>query len=282
MEVAGVVLIIVVGFSVPAAPVAGTNPDGASSFGMAMVFVLLTYGGWNEAAYVSTELRDVKRNMAKALVLSIAVVTALYLTVNWVYLRALGLAGASASGQIAADVMSLAFGDYGARAIGILVAISSLTSANASILTGGRSSYAFGGDYRAFSFLDRWDDARRTPTRALFLQAAIAMALVGLGAATRGDSISQSALSTVIDYTAPVFWLFFTLTGIALFVLRRREPQAERPFRVPLYPLTPLLFCLSTAYLLYSSLAYVRTGAVAGVVVLAVGAVVMFLVDTRK
>jgi amino acid transporter len=105
---------------------------------------------------------------------------------------------------------------------------------------------------------------------------------VGLGAATRGASIDESALRTIIDYTAPVFWLFFMLAGFALIVLRLREPNVERPFRTPLYPITPLLFCASAGYLLYSSLAYVRTGAMVGVAVLAVGAVVMLLVDTRK
>jgi APA family basic amino acid/polyamine antiporter len=60
-----------------------------------------------------------------------------------------------------------------------------------------------------------------------------------------------------VEFTAPVFWLFFLLTGLALFVLRRREPHAERPFRVPLYPLLPLLFCATCAYMLWSSLSYV-------------------------
>jgi amino acid transporter len=278
MEVLGVLLVIVVGLSVPPAAAAPTASAASSNFGLAMVFVLLTYGGWNEAAYLSTELRDVKRNMLKALVASLAIVTFLYLTVNWVYLRALGLAGAGQSGQIAADVMRLAFGDPGARFIGVLVAIASLTSANASILTGARSSYALGRDVPAFSSLGRWSSRGETPVRALIVQGVITLALVFLGAATRGSSINESALRTIIDYTAPVFWLFFLMTGVALFVLRLREPAAERPFRVPLYPVTPLLFCLAAAYLLYSSLDYVRIGAVAGLAVLAAGVVVMFLV----
>ena len=282
LEVLGLVLVIVMGLRLSPAASAPPAEPSTPALGLAMVFVLLTYGGWNEAAYVSKELRDVKRNMVRALVISLAVVTVLYVVVNWVYLRALGLSGAAQSGQIAADMMRLALGDPGARVIGVLVAIASLTSANASILTGGRSSYAFGKDFRTFGFLGQWSGRGQTPVQALVLQSVITLLLVGLGAATRGSNINESALRTMIDYTAPVFWLFFFFTGGALFVLRRREPTAERPFRVPLYPIIPALFCAAAAYLLYSSLAYVRTGAVAGVVVLAVGAAVMFVVDTRK
>jgi amino acid transporter len=83
----------------------------------------------------------------------------------------------------------------------------------------------------------------------------------------------------MVDYTAPVFWLFFLLTGIAFFVLRRKDRTTNRPFRVPLYPLPPIVFCIMCAYLLYSSLAYARIGAMAGVAVLAVGALLLLFVE---
>lgn len=283
LEVSGVILIIAVGLlATPAVPAATEQTGSGSSFGLAMVFVLLTYGGWNEAAYISAELRDVKRNMVKALVGSIALVTALYVAINWAYLRALGLSAAGQSGQIAADVMRLGLGETGVKIIGILVAVASLTSANASIFTGARSSYALGQDFRTFALLGRWSRRGETPVHALLIQAGIALALVILGSITRGASPGESALRMIVDYTAPVFWLFFMLTGVALLVLRRTEPGAERPFRVPLYPVIPILFCLSAGYLLYSSLNYVRSGAVAGIAVLAVGAVVMFATRVRE
>ena len=100
--------------------------------------------------------------------------------------------------------------------------------------------------------------------------------LVLLGAATR------KGFETMVEYTAPVFWLFFMLTGVALFVLRRREAATPRPFRVPLYPLTPVLFCATCAYLLYASLAYTGVGALVGVAVLAVGGVVLALSRGRE
>jgi amino acid transporter len=283
VEVLGVILVIGAGLSVPAAAAAAAPASSQqSSFGLMMVFVLLTYGGWNEAAYISAELREVRRNIVWVLVGSLLIVTLLYLSINAVYLRALGLDGAAQSSQIAADLMRKALGEPGAVMIGILVAIASLTSANASIMTGARSAYAFGRDFPAFRFLGRWDDVRKTPVAALYVQGILTVGLVLFGAFTRGSSINESALRTMIDYTAPVFWLFFLLTGIALFVLRQREPGAPRPFRVPLFPLTPLAFCFAAAYLLYSSLNYVRSGAIAGLAVLASGALLMLLVDNRK
>jgi len=248
----------------------------ASSLGTMLLFVLFTYGGWNEAAYVSGELRDVRRNMAPVLITSILIITTLYVAMNWAYLHVLGLSGVAASQQVAADVMRRAFGGVGAAAISVVVAISALTTANATVFTGGRSSYALGRDIREFSFLGRWSPRTGTPVNGLLLQAAIAVGLVVLGV------ITQQGFQTIVEYTAPVFWSFFLLTGIAFFVLRWKDGAMARPFRVPLYPIPPALFCLTCAYLLYSSLAFYRLGALAGVAVLAIGVVLLLFVHPRE
>jgi amino acid transporter len=235
------------------------------TFGLVMVFVLLTYGGWNEAAYLSGEVRDPGRTMVRALVWSLALVTALYLLINWTFLTTLGVAGVAGSKAVAADVVQVAFGPQGARLTGGLVVVAALTSINAAIFTGARSSYAVGRDFGALGFLGRWHPITRTPVNALLTQGVTALALVGLGGLTR------SGFETMVEYTAPVFWLFLCLTGVALFVLRRRDPARPRPFRVPFYPLTPLAFCVTSGYLVYSSLAYTGIGALVGVAVLAAG-----------
>jgi amino acid transporter len=275
VEVLGVLLVVVTGLFLTGAapaPAAAAAPS-TGSLGLMMVFILLTYGGWNEAAYVSAELRDVRRNMVRALVISIVVITALYAAINLAYLRTLGLEGMAASSQIAADVMGRVFGPAGAVVISILVAISALTSANATIFTGARTSYAFGRDFSTFKFLGRWSPQGSTPRNALIVQGLIALILVVVGAGTR------QGLSTAVDYTAPVFWFFFLLTGISLFVLRRKEPRTARPFRVPLFPLTPLIFCAASAYLLYSAVVYAGLGSLAGLGVLAAGALLLPFVD---
>ena len=253
--------------------VGGSAPGG--SFGMAMVFVLLTYGGWNEAAYVSAELRNVGRNMVRALLLSIGLITGLYVLVNVAYLRGLGVAGMSGSDAVAAALMRATVGPVGASLLSLLVAAAALSSASATIFTGARTSYALGDDFSLFAFLGRWRERSGTPANALWVQGAVVVLLVGLGAFTR------DGFSSMVDYTAPVFWFFFFLTGVALLVLRRRNPDRRRPFEVPLYPLTPLAFCAASLYMLWSSLAYTGVGALAGVAVL-LGGVPLLLVQKRR
>jgi APA family basic amino acid/polyamine antiporter len=203
-------------------------------------------------------------------------VTALYLLVNWAYLRGLGLAGMAGSEAVAADLAKRALGSGGAQALCVLVAVSALTSANATVLTGARTHYAFGCNSVLFQGLGHWHRRANTPTRALLVQGALSLALVGLGTVTR------QGFQTMVEYTAPVFWLFFLLTGVSLLVLRVREPRAPRPFRVPLYPLTPLLFVGTCAYVLYSSLAYAGLGALAGIAVLGSGGVLLALERMRR
>jgi APA family basic amino acid/polyamine antiporter len=277
VEVFGILLVIAAGLSVtaPAVPAGGSGPGtSASSLGLMMVFVLFTYGGWNEAAYVSGELHNARQNMIRVLITGILIITALYILINVGYLHSLGLSNAGKSELIAADVMRRAFGEAGAKAISVFVAISALTSANATIFTGARTSYAFGCDFRAFRFLGRWNERTSTPLNALLVQGGVALALVFLGTFTR------KGFETIVEYTAPVFWFFFLLTGASLFVLRRKDRAVPRPFRVPFYPVTPIVFCITCAYLLYSSLAYTGIGALVGVVVLATGGLLLIFLSS--
>ena len=279
MEVLGLLAVAVAGLVLAPAAASAVAPaaePGQTAFGLCMVFVLLTYGGWNEAAYISAELKQGRRNMLRALVWSMLILTALYMAVNLAYLRGLGLAGMARSQVVAADLLQQVWGSVGARLISAIIAVSALTSINATIMVGARSNYALGRDWPALAFLGRWNARTGSPTQALLLQAAVALALIAFGA------IMRQGFETMVDYTAPVFWLFFLLTGIALFVLRWREPERERPFRVPLYPLLPLAFCASSAWLLYSSLAYTRLGALVGVGVLAAGVPLLALAARRR
>jgi amino acid transporter len=268
--VLGLLVVVAAGlFFAPEATAAtassGSGSMTSSQFGMAMVFVLLTYGGWNESAYVSAELQDVQRNMVRALLISLGLITTLYLLVNWAYLNGLGLGGMSGTDAVAADLMRATLGEPGAVLLSVFVAVAALSSTNATIFTGARTSFALGRDASLFSVLGTWDEDGDTPANALWVQGAIALALVGVGAATR------QGFESMVDYTAPVFWLFFLATGVALLTLRRTEPGVDRPFEVPLYPLTPLAFCLASAYMLWSSLAYTGVGALLGAGVLLAG-----------
>jgi amino acid transporter len=269
--VLGLAAVIAAGLGLPAAasgaPAAAAASGATPAAGLALVFVLLAYGGWNEAAYVSAELRGGRRAIARALVVSLSLVTGLYVLANLAYLRGLGFHGLQASETVAADLLGRAAGPAGAAAVSAVVAIAAVTSANATLLLGSRVCWAFGRDHAGFSALGRWSPRAKTPVNAVLAQGTIALVLVGFGVASR------HGFESMVAYTAPVFWLFFLLTGAAVPVLRRRDPAAPRPFRVPLYPLTPAVFCAACAYLLWSSLAYAGPGAAAGMAVLAIGLV---------
>ena len=282
LEVIGILTVLAAGFFF--APAEGTLPAAASaatergnSLGLAMVFVLLTFGGWNEAAYISAELRAGRRGMAKVLVISIVAITAIYILVNLAFLNALGLEGVAGSSAVGGDLMQVTFGEGGVVVIGLIVSVAALTSVNATIFTGARTNYALGRDFRIFSALGKWNAQTSSPVNAFIVQGAIALALIALGWLTR------KGFETIVEYTAPVFWFFLLLVGLSLFILRKKEPEQVRPFPVPLYPLTPLIFCLTSAYLLYSSLVYTGVGALVGVAVLGLGVLLLLalpMIDT--
>ncbi|HXM81196.1 MAG TPA: amino acid permease [Burkholderiales bacterium] len=265
----GLAFIAVAGLLTGGSPKPAAAGSGGS-FGLAMIFVLLTYGGWNEAAYLAGELREPHRNMMRILVGGILTVTLLYLLVNLGYLAALGLGGMRESKAVAADVMRVATGDKAAVLLAIIVCLAALTTINAAIFTGARSNYALGRDFALFARLGSWREAGSAPGNALLVQGVIALALVLIA------SFTPDGFSAMVAYTAPVFWTFFLLTGLTLFVFRKRGGDTPA-FRVPLYPVVPIAFCAMCGYMLYSSVNYVRFAVefglpvIAGLVIMAAG-----------
>ena len=272
--------VVVAGLSAtpPAAAAAVTADKSAPLFsGLALIFILLTYGGWNEAAYLTAEMRDTKRGIVRALIVGILIITTLYLLLNLAYVNALGLAGMRESKAVATDLMKVTWGDAGALVLGAAVITAALSTLNATIFTGARTNYALGRDFALFGFLGRWHEKAMAPVNALLWQGAIALTLVLLA------SFTPDGFQTMVAYTAPAFWLFFLLTGVSLFMLRRQQPVNSDPFRVPFYPLTPLVFCAMCVYMLYSSVDYALSldpgsiGAVAGIGVLLLGILVLLI-----
>jgi basic amino acid/polyamine antiporter, APA family len=273
----GVIVVVVVAglWLAPGDAVAAPPNPGGAAFGLALVFVLLTYGGWSESAYLSGDLQDVQRNMVRMLVIATAIITLIYVLMNLAYLNVLGLDGIRKSSAVGADAVRKVAGSHGAVALALVICCAALSALNGTIFTGARLYRAVGNDLPMLKRLGL--DATRggSPTIAFAAQGAVAMSLIGFGALTR------DGFQAMVAYTAPVFWLFLLLVGISYFVLRRREPDRERPFRAPLYPLIPALFCLTCAYLLYASLAYTGLGALVGVTVLLIGVPVVWLTLPR-
>lgn len=174
--------------------------------------------------------------------------------------------------------------------------VSALGAVNGLVFTGSRLSSTLGADYPLFAWLGRWHPRLRSPVAALLTQAGISLGLMALAGTAPGRSAVDAVLAraglagvaweghggfeTLLRCTAPVFWLFFLMTGLSLFVLRFREPGVPRPFRVPLYPLVPLVFCGACAYMLYGAVGYAGPLALVGAALLLAG-VPLFLLSGR-
>ena len=204
------------------------------ALGVSLVFVLWTYGGWTEAAYVAEEVREPTRNVPRALIGGVILTTVLYLLVNWSYLIFVPVAKLSETPLVASSVMQQVRGNAGAVFIAWMIACSAFGALNGYILTGGRILYALGKDHALFSQLGTVHPVFHTPTRALWANAAIAIALV-----------FTKTFEQIMTYSTVVISVFFILAVFGLILLRRRQPDAVRPYRAWGYPVTPLLFCLT-------------------------------------
>ena len=248
------------------------NVDSAN-FGFAMILVLYAFGGWNDAAFVTAEVRDPQRNLPRALVSGILLVTVLYVLVNLGYLRILGIEALRSSPTPASDALELAWGPIGAKLVCLLAMISTLGAVNGMVLAGARIYATCGQDHPLMGLLARRGQRFRTPVLSLVIQGLISILMI-LVVGTETGRIAVDRLLTrillqplpwekfhggfelLLSTTAPCFWLFFLLTGISLFWLRFKEPDRKRPFRVPLYPIVPACFCGTSAYMLWASCEY--------------------------
>jgi APA family basic amino acid/polyamine antiporter len=276
LTLTAIAAVVIAGICFAPARIADTPSEPASAaLGFAMVFVLLTYGGWSEAAYLSGELKDVQRNMVRVLVIATAAITLIYVLMNLAYLNVLGLDGVRKSNAVGADTLREVAGAYGGIALALVVCCAALSALNGTIFTGARLYRAVGSDLPLLKRLGLHASRGGSPTVAFAAQCVVAMSLIAFGAMTR------DGFQAMVAYTAPVFWLFLLLVGVASFMLRDRADVPQRAFRAPLYPLIPAVFCLTCAYLLYASLTYTGRGALLGVVVLLIGVPVVWLASLR-
>jgi basic amino acid/polyamine antiporter, APA family len=284
----GLLTVIGIGiFGNPAAAPAATAPRAPQSLpglGLAMVFVLLAYGGWNESAYVSAEVKDPSKNIVRSLIIGLTAVAVIYILVNWSYLRILGLEGTGKARNIAQDMVRTAIGPEFVPIITFCIVFAVLSTMNATIISGARSNYALGRDYKVFRSLGTWKEEIGSPVSALVFQAIIAIVLVIIGTIINVGT----GFETMVAYTAPVFWFFFFLAGVSLIVLRKKDSGIQRVFKVPFYPVTPIIFCLICLYMLQNSISYIfllpniglysGAGAILGIGVLFLG-IPFFIID---
>ena len=299
-KLSGVLAIILAGLAYGGdSPASAQAPVAGLGWRFAVILVLYAYGGWNDTAFVAAEVRSPRRNIPRVLVVGTAAITLIYLLVNLAYLFALGFDGLRSSKTPATDVLRLMLGENGSQWMSILVMVSALGAVNGIILTGSRVYATLGSEHRVFAWLGHWNSSWGVPTRSIAAQAVVTVALIALVGTETGrqwvdwgvQTIGLGSLpwqdygggfSLLVSATAPVFWLFFLGTGLALFILRRRQPHVERPFSVPFYPWLPITFCLMCCFMLYASLTYAKALALLGIVPVLCGLPLYWVGGGRK
>jgi APA family basic amino acid/polyamine antiporter len=243
---------------------------GAAGMGAAMIGVLWSYGGWQHASFAASEAKRPQRDVPLGMVVGASIVTLVYLLTNVAYLRLLPLGAIIASPHIASDAVEAAIGRAGGAAVAAAIAVSALGTAGIFTLTTPRVYWAMaerGLFFRGMGDLHpRW----RTPARAILLQTAWAAVLV----------LAWGTFESLVSYVLFVDWLFFGLTGAAVFILRRRQGPPEH-YRVPGYPLVPLAFIGMSLWFLGSTLWGQPKQALAGAALLALGVPVYMLWKRR-
>jgi APA family basic amino acid/polyamine antiporter len=247
----------------PLGPVAA-----AVALGAALVPVLFTYGGWQQTNMIAEEIRDAPRTLPRALLLGVTGVIVVYLLANISYIRALGITGVAASTAPAADAMRRGLGEFGGKLIAAGIAVSTFGFLNLNLLVTPRLIQTMAADGLFFAPFARLHARYRTPTAGIIVFAGWAIVLMLSG-----------SFAQLLDYTVFGDWIFFGLTGAALFVFRRRE-GLTRPdgvplvFRAPGFPAIPAFFVAAAALVLVAIIATGPANAAKGVAILTLGLLV--------
>ncbi|MGH6629333.1 MAG: APC family permease, partial [Burkholderiales bacterium] len=241
-------------------------------FGLLSVFLaalapaMFAYGGWQNLNYVAEEVVNPLRNLPRAIMIGVVCVIVVYVSANLAYVHVLGAAALAATDTPAADVAAKLLGPAGAKAISLLIVISTFGFLNLALMGAPRVYYAMGADGVFFKSLGRLSERFKVPTAAILLQGVLA-ALFAIS--NRYDEL--------VGYAVFADWIFFALAGAALLVFRRTMPDAPRPQPVPLYPLVPILFILVAAGIVLNTFVTDWANARIGVLLIATGVPVYFL-----
>jgi basic amino acid/polyamine antiporter, APA family len=236
---------------------------GVAGFGAAMLGALWGYDGWNNLTLAAGEIKNPQRNLPLALVGGTAVIILLYVFINLAYFYVLdptAVAGVSAKSSVAREVVARFLGPLAITLMAAGLMASSIGSLHTSILTGARVPYAMARDGLFFQNLSRLSPKTRVPVGALVVQGVWACVLALSG-----------SFDTLTNYVVFGSWIFYGLVTASIFLFRRRQPMAERPYRAWGYPVVPVLFLLVTAFLLVNTLLTTPKEAVVGLVLIALG-----------
>jgi basic amino acid/polyamine antiporter, APA family len=251
-----------------------------AAFGAALVPVLFSYGGWQTASFVAGEMTNPRRDLPRALVIGVAAVTALYISVNVIYVRALGPVALSKTSVPASAVMRLALGERGAVLIALGIAISTLGFLSQSILTAPRVYFAMAEDGVFFRSVAAVSQRTHVPVVAILLQS-LWTAVIAL----------SGRYEQILNYVVSMDFLFFGLTAASVFVFRRRELReavesagkaAESGFRIPGHPFTTAVFVLISWLVVANTIYRYPGNTFVGVIILLLGLPAYFLWNRQR
>ncbi len=237
-------------------------------FGAALIAVMWTFGGWDESPFIAEEVRNPERNLPLSILGGLWTVAVLYVLVNAAYLAILSPGEVAGSAGVAAPVaIERAVGSGARRILSIALMLSAFGAANGYALTGGRIAYATGREQALFRWFARTNSRTRTPARSLVVQGALTIAAI----------LIFKHPFTLLLYTGLAYWVFAGLTAAAVMMLRLRDPERERPFRVWGYPVIPILFVAASLGMSVSVVFSSTRNALMTVGIMAVGAVAYFV-----
>jgi len=242
-----------------------------SAFFAGLVPAMFAYGGWQNLNYVAEEVREPQRNLPRAILIGVFCVIAVYVSANVAYVHVLGAPALAATTTPAADVAARLFGETGAKVISLLIVISTFGFMNLSLLSAPRVYYAMAADGLFFRSLSRLSPRFHAPTAAILLQGALAAAYA-----------LTKTYDRLLSYAVFADWIFFAFTGVALFVFRRKLPEAPRPFPTPGYPWIPILFSLAGIGIVVNIFFTDTLNALMGVAIFALGVPVYFFWQARR
>jgi len=254
-------------------PTEELKPAGSltAAFGLALIGVLWSYGGWQHASYLAGEAIDARRTIPRAMIFGAIVVAAVYLLTNVAYLFLLPVSEIAGSGSVAADAVSTVI-PFGGTLIAIVIAISVLGTAGIYTLSAPRIYYAMADDGLFFKKLAEVHPKFRTPVNAILIQSAWAILLL----------LFWGTFADVITYVVFMDWIFFGMAGACVFIFRRTRKDIERPYRTFGYPITPLIFVGTSVFFVINTLVERPLHAGAGLIFTLIGVGVYCLFKRRK
>jgi APA family basic amino acid/polyamine antiporter len=258
------------GAGLPTAPIEVPNGSLAAGFGAAMIGVLWAYEGWQYVTFSAGEAKDPQRTFPRAISIATFLLIVLYLMANLGYVRALGPAGVANSQRVAADAIGTILGPVAGAVVSALILVSIFSALNGLILTTPRMYYAMARDGLFFQKLTSVHPRFGTPAFAIVTLTAWGALLAASG-----------TFSQLLTYAVFTGWIFYALGALAVMMLRRLEPNAVRPFRVPGYPVTPILFVVAAIALVINTIVTQPGISSIGLAFVALGAPVFFIWRSR-